>query len=1695
MGYKRSAQFMALVMVLVFSLSATAVYPGVNQAEASLRNSTLASTVQQTSALDSTCTSSTPASGAYTVTLCFTSPGAGSVVSGPVTVEVSATITGTSPGIIRMVFYLDGADLLIDYLSPYSFVLPTTKWQDGDYTIAVEAVMRDGYVTANQATLPVTFNNGISQPPVNNNTFTPSSGTTPPNGSPFVVVAAGDGADGATNAANVTGEIASINPNLFLYLGDVYQNGTIAEFYNWYGNGGTNFNNFYSITNPTIGNHEYTGSSAAGYFDYWNNIPDYYSYDAGGWHFISLNSNSSRIGVDINSAQYAWLEQDLAANSNMCTMVYYHHPLFNIGPEGPTSSMSDIWSVMAQYGVSVVLNGHDHDYQRWVPLDGNGNPSPTGITEFVAGGAGHGLQTIVGSDYRVAFSDDLNPEAFGVLKMVLNPAGVNFEYINSSGVTLDSGVVSCAKAGVDTQAPSSPSNVTVTAVGATQVDLTWQASSDNVGVSGYDVYRDGNLVATVSGATLSYSDHSVMPTSTYSYSIDAFDPSGNYSALSTPVSATTPAMPSSLTFTVGADTYVNSGSPTSNYGSATVLRADGSPDLHSYLRFTVQGLAGYPILHAYLLIYANSSSSVGIDTEGVADSSWVENAVTYDTAPPLGAVLNSSGPFTGGSWVTLDVSSYITGEGTYSFGITTPGSSTISFASKESGANQAELVLNLLIPDSEAPSTPTGVAANASSSTEVDLSWSASTDNVGVSGYDIYRDSAILATVSGATLSYTDTTVLENTTYVYTFDAFDAAGNYSAQSTPVSVTTPSMSSSLSYTVGADTYVNAGSPTSNYGSATVWRVDGSPDLHAYLQFIVQGLGGYQVQQAYLQVFANSRSSKGIDVLAVADSTWNENTVTYDTAPPLGAQLASSGSFASGTWVTMDVTPYITGEGTYSFGIITPGSSTISFAAKESGVNAAQLVVVLALSDTQAPSIPAGISANASSATQVDLAWQASSDNVGVAGYTVYRDNTLLTTVPGTSLSYSDDTVSPSTTYNYSIDAFDAAGNHSAASSSVSATTPAIPSSLSFSVGADTYVNSGSPTSNYGSATVWRVDGSPDLHAYLRFTVQGLAGYPVKNAYLMVYANTSSSIGIDALSVADNTWDENTVTYDTAPALGNLLGSSNTLTSGSWVTIDVTPYITGEGTYSFGITTPGSSTLSFAAKESGTNAALLVVDLAIQDTQAPSVPTGLTASASSATQVDLAWQPSSDNVGVTGYDIYRDNALITTVTGDTLSYTDSTVLDSSTYAYTVDAFDAAGNYSAASSPVSVTTPAMPSSLTFTVGADTYVDSSSPTANFGSTTVWRVDGSPDQHAFLRFTVQGLAGYPIQNAYLMVYANTSSNIGIDALSVADNNWDENAITYDTAPPLGNLIGSSTTFVAGSWVAIDVTPYITGEGTYSFGIITPGATNLNFDSKEGVNAAQLVINLAFQDTQAPSVPAGLAASAISSTQVDLSWQASTDNVGVAGYTIYRDNAVLTTVPGDTVSYSDNTVLESTTYNYSVDAFDGAGNHSSTSSPVSVTTPAMPSSLTFMVEADTYVNSGNPTSNYGSVNALRVDGSPDVHAYLRFTVLGLESYPVLHAYLQVYAESKSNIGINSLEVTDNSWDENTMTYDTAPALGALLGSSGAFTSGSWITFDVTPYIIGEGTYSFGITTPGSSTLRFASKELGKNEAQLIIVLK
>lgn len=149
---------------------------------------------------------------------------------------------------------------------------------------------------------------------------------------------------------------------------------------------------------------------------------------------------------------------------------------------------------------------------------------------------------------------------------------------------------------------------------------------------------------------------------------------------------------SSFTFTPISDAYVNEGSPASNYGSLTTLRADGSPLVRSYLRFDVQGLSG-TVTRVTLRIFTNSSSSVGYEVRNIADNTWVEGSINHTNAPAVDGVAASSGPFGAGVWKSVDITPLITGNGTYNIALTTTSSTAFSLASRESGANAPQLVI------------------------------------------------------------------------------------------------------------------------------------------------------------------------------------------------------------------------------------------------------------------------------------------------------------------------------------------------------------------------------------------------------------------------------------------------------------------------------------------------------------------------------------------------------------------------------------------------------------------------------------------------------------------------------------------------------------------------------------------------------------------------------------------------------------------------------------------------------------------------------------------------------------------------------------------------------------------------------------------------------------------------------------------
>jgi hypothetical protein len=151
-------------------------------------------------------------------------------------------------------------------------------------------------------------------------------------------------------------------------------------------------------------------------------------------------------------------------------------------------------------------------------------------------------------------------------------------------------------------------------------------------------------------------------------------------------------------------------------------------------------------------------------------------------------------------------------------------------------------------------------------------------------------------------------------------------------------------------------------------------------------------------------------------------------------------------------------------------------------------------------------------------------------------------------------------------------------------------------------ADTYVRASLPSNNYGTATTLRADASPVDRSYLRFNVQGVEG-TVTRATLRIYTNNNSSIGFQVSRVSDNTWGETTTTYSNAPAVGSLLGSSGATTANTWKTVDVTPYITGNGTFSVALSTTSTTGMAFASRESGANAPKLIVEMQSGPTAIP------------------------------------------------------------------------------------------------------------------------------------------------------------------------------------------------------------------------------------------------------------------------------------------------------------------------------------------------------------------------------------------------------------------------------------------------------------------------------------------------------------
>src|ERR687897_778759 len=259
---------------------------------------------------------------------------------------------------------------------------------------------------------------------------------------PPVVVAAGDIADCAREDGEATAKLVEgIDGATVLTLGDnAYPEGPAEDFEECYE---PSWGQFKARTMPSPGNHEYETPGASGYFDYFGKAagePDegYYSYELGSWHLVALNSNcgEGEIRCGPGSPLGRWLKEDLAANDEeSCTLAYFHHPLFTSGAYRPgIERVERLWEILYAAGVDVVLNGHDHNYQRFAPQDPKGRADPErGIRQFVVGTGGRSLYPIRDP---IANSEVDNDETYGVLKLTPHPEGYEWRFITVGGGTI-----------------------------------------------------------------------------------------------------------------------------------------------------------------------------------------------------------------------------------------------------------------------------------------------------------------------------------------------------------------------------------------------------------------------------------------------------------------------------------------------------------------------------------------------------------------------------------------------------------------------------------------------------------------------------------------------------------------------------------------------------------------------------------------------------------------------------------------------------------------------------------------------------------------------------------------------------------------------------------------------------------------------------------------------------------------------------------------------------------------------------------------------------------------------------------------------------------------------------------------------------------------------------------------------------------
>ncbi len=1094
--------------------------------------------------------------------------------------------------------------------------------------------------------------------------------------------------------------------------------------------------------------------------------------------------------------------------------------------------------------------------------------------------------------------------------------------------------------GIDSQAPTAPTNLLANAVSGTQVNLTWTASTDNVGVSNYLIERCqgagcSNFTQIATSTTAGFNNTGLTAGNTYSYRVRATDASSNLSPYSNTATATTPAQ-------------------------------DGQP----------------PTAPSNLT--ATAASAVEIDLAWTAATDNVSvNGYRIERCQGASCTTFNQIGTTNGTTTTYNDTNLTPGT-SYSYRVlaTDPSGNQSPYSNTATNTTPA---------DTQPPTVPANLTASPIGSGRIDLAWSASTDNLGVTGYRVERCqgagcSNFAEVGTASTNAFSDTGLTPSTSYSYRVRATDAAANLSGYSNVASGTTQpaviaGLVASYAFGEGAGTTVADSSGNGHTGTVanTAWTASGKfgpalvfngtnakvtiPDaatLHlssamtleawvkpasvtpSWRDVIYKGDDNYFLEAVYPGggpaggVTTGSSDAFAGGSAALPVNTWSHIAATYDGANIRlyvnGVQVASQAR--TGTIAGSSNPLQIGGDaiyGQYFNGTIDEAriySTALTAAQIQSDMTTPVGI------DSQAPTAPTNLLANAVSGTQVNLTWTASTDNVGVSNYLIERCqgagcSNFTQIATSTTAGFNNTGLTAGNTYSYRVRATDASSNLSPYSNTATATTPA-------------------------------QDGQPPT-APSNLTATAASAVEIDLAWTAATDNVSvNGYRIERCQGASCT------TF-------NQIGTTNGTTT-TYNDTNLTP-----GTsYSYRVlaTDPSGNQSPYSNTATNTTPA---------DTQPPTVPGTLSAAAASSSQIDLVWGPATDDVGVTGYRVDRCQGAgcsnfshLVQLTGPQTTYSDTGLTPATSYSYQVRAMDAAGNLGPVSNSASATTSAVASTLVaayaFDEGSGTTVADSSGNGNNGTVAngTWTANGKFGPALVFngtstRVTVPDSASLDLASGMtLEAWINPANNSPAwrDVIYKPDDTYFLEGVTPDGTPGVGATLntghitvsGSTSapvgawTFLAATYDGTSIRLYVNGDqvsSTPATGSIKASSSALQIggDSLYGQFFNGMIDEARIYDTalttaqiQAdmstgisyPSAPNGLSAAAVSPSQVDLSWLPATDHTGITGYRVERCQGAgcstftqIATPTGTT--FSDTGLAANTSYSYRVRAVNTAG--------------------------------------------------------------------------------------------------------------------------------------------------------------------------